>query len=496
MLAVPLLEMTRVDKAFAGVPALRGVDLTLRAGEVLALLGENGAGKSTLMKVLSGAIRPDAGTIRIQGEPFRPRWPQDALRAGIAVIYQEFNLVPTLSARDNLFLGQENARGGLIRRGREMEIARDAFARLGAAFDPETPCRDLRIAEQQIVEIARALLRNARILVMDEPTAALSEQEAERLFAIIRELKTRGIGIIYISHRLPEVFALADRVQVLRDGANVGVWPIAEVMRSQLIERMVGRPIVDEFPRRRSTPGEPRFVVDGLRAGRVRDVSFAIRRGEVLGLTGLVGAGRTETARAIFGADPREAGAIRLDGRALTIRTPRDAIRAGIGLLPEDRKSQGLVLDHAVRDNFSLPSLGSLSRAGVVRQRMEQEAFRQHADAVRLRCADPRQPAGQLSGGNQQKLVLAKWLARRCEALLFDEPTRGIDVGAKYEIYTLINDLAAQGKAILLISSEFPEVLGMADRILVMHAGRIAGEITDVAGATQESILTLALGHA
>lgn len=488
--------MRKINKSFTGVHALRSVDLTLHAGEVLALLGENGAGKSTLMKVLSGAHPPDAGTIQLQGTDVRPRSPQEAIRAGIAVIYQEFNLVPSLSARENIFLGQEESRLGFVRRKDEARRTRDVFERLGLAIDPEIPCRDLTVAQQQAVEIARALVREARILVMDEPTAALTGHEVERLFMIIRDLKSRGIGVIYISHRLDEIYAIADRVMVLRDGGNVGDWPIRDVTRTELIERMVGRPLRDEFPRRSVTLGEARLVVQGLtRGSKVSDVSFQIRRGEVLGLTGLVGAGRTETARAIFGADPKDAGHILLDGDRLDIRSPRDAIRAGIGMLSEDRKMQGLILDHAARDNFSLPSLSRLSRAGFVRTSEEETGFTSHVHRLRIHVASADQPVRHLSGGNQQKIVLAKWLARSCEVLLFDEPTRGIDVGAKYEIYALINDLAASGKAILLISSELPEVLGMSDRILVMRGGQIVGEL-DAANATQQKIMALAMGHA
>jgi ribose transport system ATP-binding protein len=496
-MSVALLEMAEIDKSFPGVHALRGVNLMLNAGEVLALLGENGAGKSTLIKVLSGAHRPDAGIIRIDGQAVRFDSPQRAQQAGIAVIYQEFNLIPTLSARENIFLGQESTIAGFISQRRESEQVREVLRRLGTQLNPEVPVRELTVAQQQLVEIARALIRQARILVMDEPTAPLTAHETDRLFNIIRDLKAQGIGIIYISHRLEEIDAVADRILVLRDGANAGGSLPANAPRTELIERMVGRPLRDEFPARSVTPGKPRLVVTGLnRGGVVRDVSFTIRAGEVLGLTGLIGAGRTETARLIFGADRRERGDIVLDGKRLAIRSPRDAIDAGIGLLPEDRKTQGLVLEHGVRDNFSLPNLRTYSRATVVRSGVEREAFTSAVKQLHIKVADARQPAQQLSGGNQQKIVLAKWLARNCDVLLFDEPTRGIDVGARYEFYCLINDLAEQGKAILLISSELPEVIGMADRILVMHQGRIAGEMKDARSATQARIMELAMGGA
>ena len=490
----PLLEMRGIVKSFPGVQALRGVDLALRSGEVLALLGENGAGKSTLMKVLGGAHRADEGTLAIDGRETPFHSPHDSRRAGVAVIYQEFNLVPGLTAVENIFLGQEVTRAGFVAHKKERQRAAEIFKRLGVEIDPDAPCRRLTTAQQQLVEIAKALAFDARIIVMDEPSAALTSHEVARLFDIIRDLKSHGIGIIYISHRLDEIFTIADRVTVLRDGRNVGERPIGGITRNGMIEMMVGRELKDEFPARAVTLGAPRLEVSGLRRGRaVRDVSFSVRRGEILALTGLVGAGRTETVRLIFGADPREAGEVRLDGKVLAVRSPQDAISAGIGLLTEDRKLQGLVLGHSVRENFGLPNLTWLSRRGFVQLGRERENFGRYVDQLKIKVPHQEQRAGNLSGGNQQKVVLAKWLARNCDVLIFDEPTRGIDVGAKYEIYLLMNELAAAGKAIVMISSELPEVLGMADRILVMHEGRVTGEIADARRATQEQIMQLAV---
>jgi ABC-type sugar transport system ATPase subunit len=492
--AIPLLSMRGIRKSFPGVQALRGVDLDVHAGEVLALLGENGAGKSTLMKVLGGAHRADAGVLEMDGVEVSFGSPQEARAAGIAVIYQEFNLVPGLTAAENIFLGQEATRAGFVARGEERRRAADLFRRLGVAIDLDAPCSRLPTAQQQLVEIARALARDTRIIVMDEPTAALTAGEVTRLFEIIRDLQSRGIAVIYISHRLDEIFALADRVVVLRDGRNVGTRPLEGLRRTELIEMMVGRELADEYPRRATAAGPVRLAVSGLCRGKaVCDVSFTVRAGEILAIAGLVGAGRTETLRLIFGADKRHAGDIILDGRRLDIRSPRDAIAAGIGLLTEDRKLQGLVLGQSVRENFSLPNLGPLSQFGFVDGRREREAFGRHVDQLRIKVPHQEERARNLSGGNQQKVVLAKWLERDCEVLFFDEPTRGIDVGARHEIYLLMNDLAARGKAIVMVSSELPEVLGLADRILVMHEGRITGEIVNGPTVTQEEVMRLAM---
>jgi len=391
----PLLAMHGIVKTFPGVQALRGVDLAVSAGEVLALLGENGAGKSTLMKVLGGAYRADEGAITIDGRETPLHSPQDSRRAGVAVIYQEFNLVPGLTAVENIFLGQEVTRAGFIAQKPERERAAKLFQRLGVEMDLDAPCRQLTTAQQQLVEIAKALAFDARIIVMDEPSAALTSHEVERLFEIIRDLKSHGIGIIYISHRLDEVFTITDRVTVLRDGRNVGERPTSQITRNEMIELMVGRELKDEFPARTAAIGPARLEVSHLTRGRaVRDVSFVVRRGEILALTGLVGAGRTEAVRIIFGADPREAGEIRLDGNVLAICSPRDAIAAGIGLLTEDRKLQGLVLGHSVRENFGLPNLERLSTRGFVGLRREREEFGRYVSQLQIKVPNQDARAG------------------------------------------------------------------------------------------------------
>ena len=486
--------MKGIHKHFPGVHALKGVDLDLYKGEVLAVLGENGAGKSTLIKMLGGAHLPSEGSIELFGSEIHIANPHFAQENGIGIIYQEFNLVPYLSARENIFLGREISRGIAINKSEERRQANELFDKIGVRINPERPIFRLSVAEQQIVEIAKALSQDAKILVMDEPSASLTPLEVEGLFKIIRDLKKQGISIIYISHRLDEIFEICDRIYVLRDGEFIGTKDIRKVSRQQMIEMMVGRKLENEFPKYHHPIGKTRLEVKGLASGeRVQNVSFSVQSGEVLGLIGLIGAGRTETARLIFGADERDQGSIFKDGSEIEIKSPEDAIQNGICLLTEDRKGQGLVLMHSSIENFGLPNLREFSKYDVLKPKEERAAFQVLVDKIQIKLSGHNQLAGNLSGGNQQKLVLTKWLQKNCDVIIFDEPTRGIDVGAKYEIYMLINQLAREGKAIVMISSELPEVLGMSDRILVMRNGRISGEIKDVKNTSQEEIMELAV---
>ena len=492
--AIPLLAMRNISKSFPGVRALNDVSLWLDRGEVLALVGENGAGKSTLIKILGGAHTPDSGELLLDGRHVRFSTPTAAQRAGVSIIYQEFNLIPDLTVRENIFLGRERTRWGLIRNTDEEREARELFVRLGLDIHPETRCRDLTVAQQQKVEIAKSLSLKSRIVVMDEPTAALASKEVEQLFAVIDDLKSHGIGVIYISHRLEEIFEVADRVMVLRDGRCVGCDEIGKATKKTLIETMVGRPMDSEFPVHAAAPEAERLRVEGLCRGEtVQDVSFQAYSGEILGLAGLAGAGRTETMRLVFGADRPDAGRIYVDGELVKIRCPRDAIRHRICLLTEDRKGEGLILQHSVRENFGLPNLDRFLRGIFLDEEMERTELAKYTEGLKIKITGQDQRAATLSGGNQQKVVLAKWLARHADIIIFDEPTRGIDVGAKYEIYLLMKQLVEEGKAVIMISSELPEILGMSDRILVMHEGRIKGEMTDVAGTTQEDILAMAI---
>ena len=476
--------------------ALQSVDFELRSGECVALLGENGAGKSTLIKVMGGAHQADSGLVSVQGVLQSWEKPTDSLDAGVAIIYQEFNLVPGLTAAENVFLGIEPSDFGWVRKSEEKEKVREVFNRIGAEINPGALCDSLTVAEKQLVEIAKALVRDAQILVMDEPSAALTKKEVEQLYLLIDELKLRGIGVVYVSHRLEEIERVADRAIVMRDGARVGELGREELDRAKIIEMMVGRKLENEFPKEVRTPGAVRLRAKNLNRGqKVRNVSLEVRAGEILALTGLVGAGRTETVRLLFGADRADTGEVELDGRTLQLGSPSDAIEAGICLLTEDRKDQGLVLGQSIKENFGLPNLKKFSRKGWVNRSLEGQSFGEYIKKLQIKVSGQSQLASQLSGGNQQKVVLAKWLERNAEILIFDEPTRGIDVGAKFEIYQWMNQLAKAGKGIIMISSELPEVLGVSDRILVMKEGQLMGELVNGPEVTQEVLMSLAIGE-
>ncbi len=490
------LQMRDIRKTFPGVVALDDVSLELRRGEVHILLGENGAGKSTLMKILSGAYQKDGGQILLNGQEVEIKNPKHARELGIGIIYQELNLVPHLSAAENIFLGRETVTlPGLIDQKTMAQTARQLLTGLGVDFDPRRQVRELSIAEQQMVEIAKAISLDARILIMDEPTSALTEREIKELFARIRKLKADGVSIIYISHRMEELFEIGDRVTVLRDGRWVGTREIAEVSKPELIRLMVNRELTQQFPKVAAPRGSEVLRVEDLRrAGVPEEINFSLYEGEVLGIAGLLGSGRTELARAIFGLDKMEAGRVYIKGQLQKITSPRRAINLGLGFLTEDRKTQGLVLPLSVQENICLPSVERFSRLGVVRASEEAQAAAQYLRDLRIKATGPHQRVLNLSGGNQQKVVLSKWLCTRGHILIFDEPTRGIDVGSKAEIYQLMNQLTAAGAAVMMISSDLPEILGMSDRILVMHQGRINGEFS-AAEATQEKILHCALGE-
>jgi len=492
-----VLEMREITKRFPGVLALDKAHLQLRPGEVHCLLGENGAGKSTMMKILAGAQQKDSGAILLDGEEIEIHSPHHAQQLGISMIYQEFNLSPYLSVAENIFLGREPRMGRtpFIDWRRMYADAREVLTRIRVDLDVRRPVNELSIAQQQMVEIAKSLSVNAKIIVMDEPSATLTDHELAALFELIKNLRRQGIGIVYISHRLEEVFEIGNRVTVMRDGMHVDTRDVCDLKREDIIRMMVGRELKDEFPKEIFERGAERLRVEGLsRTGAFRDVSLALHTGEIVGLTGLVGAGRTEVARAIFGADRITGGTIFLDGKEITVVSPQDAIRHGIGLLTEDRKHQGLVLGMTVRENTTLANLKALVWGPFINRREERKVAEEYVRELHVKTPSIEQTAQNLSGGNQQKVVLAKWLYTKSRVLIFDEPTRGIDVGAKVEIYKLMNELVRQGVAILMISSELPEVLGMCDRVLVMHEGKLSGELSR-AEATQEAVMRLATGE-
>jgi rhamnose transport system ATP-binding protein len=492
---VPRLELRHASKSFGRVRALADGSLQLWAGEVHALLGENGAGKSTLVKILAGVHQPDAGELLIDGAPRRFANPGEARDAAIAVIYQEPTLFADLSIAENIYMGRQPVdRAGRIRYD-EMHREVDALlASLGVNLRAQRLVRGLSIADQQVVEIAKALSLNANVLIMDEPTAALSLPEVERLFAIVRALRERDVAILFITHRLDEVFVLTQRMTIMRDGAKVFDALTADMTVDAIVSKMVGRDLDTFYPKEDVTPGDVMLAVRGLtRTGVFKDVSFEVRAGEIVALAGLVGAGRSEVARAIFGIDPVDAGEVKIAGKTLALGQPARAVRAGLALVPEDRRAQGLALELSIARNMSLTVLGRLVRHGLISARSETALTADWGQRLRLKASDLDAPVGTLSGGNQQKVVLGKWLATQPKVLIIDEPTRGIDVGAKAEVYRTLAELVREGMAVLMISSELPEVLGMADRVLVMHEGRISADIAR-AEASEERVMSAALG--
>jgi ribose transport system ATP-binding protein len=495
----PILKMRGIEKRFPGVHALKGVDLTVTAGETVALIGENGAGKSTLMKIIGGVQQPDSGEILIDGLPVVIHSVADAIRLGIGFIHQELNVLDNLDIAANVFLGREPLRGGILRLIDDRRMHDDAdvhLKRLGLSLSSYTPLAQLSLAQQQMVEIAKALSLSARLLIMDEPSSSLTLTETERLLEVVSELRAQGVGIVYISHRLGEVGEIADRVVALRDGANAGMLSREEITHERMVKLMVGRNI-DQYYQRPQTQPEPRyFVVNNLQTKQYpqQRVSFTVGKGEILGLAGLVGAGRSEAAQSIFGADEALAGTFRLDERALKIRTPREAIKNGIFLIPEDRRHVGLIAESCVRENITLPALARYSSAGLLKRTAESRGASAMCEKLNVKAPSIEAKVANLSGGNQQKVVLAKWLALEPKVLIFDEPTRGIDVGAKAEIYELMRRLAEAGVAIVMISSDMEEVLNVSDRVMVMHEGAITGVLARDE-CSEEAIMRLAVGN-
>ncbi len=488
-----IVQMEHITKAFPGVKALDDVSFELKSGEVMALLGENGAGKSTLMKILSGVYEKDSGTIKILGKEYDNLTPGSAIEAGVAIIHQELNMCKDLNVTENMFLGREHVNGIVLNNSEMESVAKKYLDELGVDIDPRETVGNLPVSKQQMIEIAKALSVNAKILIMDEPTSALTSREIKELFTIIKRLKSQGCGIVYISHRLEELSHITDRVTIMRDGKYITSGEFQSFTMDEIIANMVGREIKEKFPRVTCEKGKKIFEVRNLNAGKsVRDINFSLYEGEIVGFAGLMGAGRTETTRAIFGVDKKESGTILLDDKEISINNPMDAIKAGIVLAPEDRKKDGLCTKLTIRENMALPNLDLIcGKSGVVDRNKETELCEEAVRNLSIKTPGLNVDASSLSGGNQQKVVVGKWLARNSRVVMFDEPTRGIDVGAKVEIYHIMNRLKEQGIAVMFISSEMPEVMGIADRIIVMCDGRITGEL-DAKEATQNEILKYA----
>lgn len=489
------IEMRGIDKSFGSNQVLKQAGFTLESGEVHALMGENGAGKSTLMKILTGVYTKDAGTVLVDGKEVNYKNPQEAEKAGIVFIYQELNVMFDLTVEENLFMGKEiHGKFGICDRKAMQKKAREALNTLGVDISPKTVMSELSVGQQQMVEICKALMADAKVIIMDEPTAALTQSETVALFKVIESLRKKGVSMVYISHRMEEIFELCDRITVLRDGSYIGVKNIPETNMNEIVKMMIGREIGERYPSRDVKIGKEVLKVKGLtRKGTFHDVSFSVRAGEVLGVSGLMGAGRTEIMQAIFGNLSYESGSIEIDGKEVKISNPRQAMEQGIGFITEDRKTEGLMLDKSIRENISLCNLGRISKSSVISKEAEKNMVAEAIKDLHIKCFGPYHECNNLSGGNQQKVVLAKWILTNPKILILDEPTRGVDIGAKKEIYSIINKLAAQGVAIIMVSSELPEVLGMSNNIMVVREGEVRG-IISYEEANQERVMTLATG--
>lgn len=489
------IEMRGINKSFGGNAVLKDAGFVLDSGEIHALMGENGAGKSTLMKILTGVYTRDAGTVVVDGQEVVYHNPQEAERAGIVFIQQELNVLFDLTVEENMFLGKEIHKAfGVCDKKAMRKRVEEILSRLGVKIRPEQRMNELSVGQQQMIEIAKALMVDAKVIIMDEPTAALTQSETEVLFQVVKDLRGKGVSIVYISHRMEEIFELCDRITILRDGSYIGTKRIADTDMNDVVRMMIGREIGERFPERTTKPGDVIFEVRNFNCpGVFHDVNFSVRAGEVLGVSGLMGAGRTEIMQAIFGNMPHTAGQILLHGAEVRVRNPRDAITHGIGFITEDRKVEGLMLDESIMKNISIANLGKISRRGVLNKNAEQALTRQGIEEVNIKCTGPQHVCGNLSGGNQQKVVFAKWIHTDPEVLILDEPTRGVDIGAKKEIYGIINDLAAKGVAVIMVSSELPEVLGMSDRVMVVHEGEVSGFLNREE-ANQENVMILATG--
>ncbi len=489
------IEMKGINKAFGSNQVLKDAGFVLNDGEVHALMGENGAGKSTLMKILTGVYTRDAGTVLVDGKEVLYKSPQEAEKAGIVFIYQELNVLFDLTVEENLFMGKEITRGfGICDKKAMRRKAQEAMDKMGVNIPINAVMSDLSVGQQQMVEICKALMVDAKVLIMDEPTAALTQSETEGLFRLIKSLREKGVSIVYISHRMEEIFELCDRITILRDGTYVGTEYIKDINMDDIVRMMIGREIGDRFPVRDVRKGKEMLRIEELTKGKTfRDVNFSVCAGEVLGVSGLMGAGRTEIMQAIFGNLPYDSGKVFIEGKEMHIRNARDAIDAGIGFITEDRKTEGLLLEKSISENITLANLGKVSSRSVMQKKKVDELVKKGISEFRIKCFGPDHECNNLSGGNQQKVVFAKWVYTDPKILILDEPTRGVDIGAKKEIYQVINDLAAKGVAIILVSSELPEVLGMSDRIMVVHEGTITG-IIDAKEADQEKVMTLATG--